>query len=504
MKSGEGFSWSVSEEPVSSNGGNLEDEPTTFQDLEGQVPFAGDVSEMPSLMHTSERSRAMTPGERKELEQKMRDSADMFRRMHANDEAVSPEQINEELVKISTSGEQASNTDGHNGSRQEGQGTGGGELSFEDFFGDDQSVAESAGDGRDGDSQEEQTEAGADGPDEFIDINQFATERPGEKKNRDRGAKEEQERTHLEQRLEVMQHKLEQIESDLAEAKGDKEKLENQIAEYEESLDANSEAHDQLSDKVNQLRDKVNKTKRSIISGFTDGLRIVKNLVLGRHQEVRDIVDNISKNVDANEAAMHDHETASKELRVNEAERVTLIDSRANAIDARNTTNKKIANLEKWRADAKKQIAALEEEAAVQAKEKAWDDAREAIKAEMGTDNMPEFRRDLERQKAELEERLQADLEELDSFRHPTRIQRLMRSEEELQREAARADEIEEKLRSEYEAEVAAIDLKLAKVNEYFPTWRERVKKTRETGPVKSSLSTLKRRVLLHMYDAAA
>ena len=314
----------------------------------------------------------------------------------------------------------------------------------------------------------------------------------------------EKKQTRAERRLEAVQKKLAEIESGIAELNKDNTKLEEEIEECEVALDKNAEDHNKLSDKVNQLRDKVNKTKRSIISGFTDGLRIVKDLALGRHQEVRELVDSISQNVNENEQALQSKEQAEQQLRVNESEKVTLNNKRADAIDAQNSNNRKVASLEKWRADLKKQESLLQEKIDEETEKKAWENSREAIKAEMGTNDMRGLRRDLERQIKEQEEDYQADLAELNKIKNPSRIEQMMSTEEELRARKERADEVEARLNAEHDKKVSAINAKLAKVNEYYPTWTERANRLRRNPSIKRGLASLKRKVLLGLYDAAA
>lgn len=341
-------------------------------------------------------------------------------------------------------------------------------------------------------------------PDEgVIDINRFATRRGESAKEKERVATEK-EKTHAEERLESVQQKLAEIEAQIAETNKDNARLEEKISECETALDNNAEVHNQLSEKVDQLRDKVNKTKRSILNGFTDGLKIVKNLALGKHQEVRDIVNNIANNVNENEQAMKSRAQAEQQLRVNEAEKKTLSNERADAIDIQNSNNKKLANLKKWRAELQKQESLLQDKVAEDNSRRAWEDAREAIKAEMGTDDMKAFRKKLIQKREELEESYSADIDELNSIRKPSRIQRMMRTEQELREEVERADRIEARLTAEYDREAAEIEEKLAKVEEYFPTWKERVARSRENPSTKRGLAAIKHKVLLRLYNIAA
>ena len=353
-------------------------------------------------------------------------------------------------------------------------------------------------------SAEQGTEPTGERPqEEYVDINEFA---PGQKENagesKDRAPEKKQNRA--ERRLEAVQKKLAEIEAGIVELNKDNNVLEEKIAECETALDKNAEDYNQLSDKVNQLRDKVNKTKRSIISGFTDGLRIVKNLALGKHKEVRELVDNITQNVNENEQALQSKEQAEQQLRVNESEKVTLNNRRADAIDAQNSNNRKISNLEKWRADLKKQESLLQEKIDEETEKKAWENSREAIKAEMGTDNIRGLRKNLEQQIKDQEKDYQADLAELDRIKNPSRIEQMMSTEEELAARKERADEVEAKLNAEYDKKVSAINAKLEKIDEYFPTWTERVTRVRKNPSIKRGLASVKRKVLLRLYDAAA
>ena len=353
-----------------------------------------------------------------------------------------------------------------------------------------------------------EAEEGGEEPDEeFIDINKYANEyaaRRGEDTEGEKKKTAEREKTRAEKRLESVQQKLAEIEAQIAEVNEDNARLEEKISECESALDNNAETHSQLTEKVDQLRDRVNKTKRSILSGFADGLKIVKNLALGKHQEVRDIINGITNNVNENEQAMKSKAQAEQQLRVNEAEKKTLSNERADAIDIQNSNNKKLANLKKWRADLQKQESLLQDKVAEDNSKRAWEDAREAIKAEMGTDDMKAFRKKLIQKREELEESYLADMDELDGIRKPSRIQRMMRTEQELREEAERADRIEARLTAEHDREVAEIEEKLAKVEEYFPTWGERVAKSRENPSTKRGLAAIKRKVLLRMYNVAA
>lgn len=314
---------------------------------------------------------------------------------------------------------------------------------------------------------------------------------------------EKQEKSRAEQRLDAVKERLKRIDQELLDENNNKERLEEEVSACEEALDDNMEQHDQLSDKINELKLETKKTKRNIITGFTSGLKIAKNLVLGRHDEARKILAEISGNVDANEKAMNEHEDTKSALEANETEKTTLDNAYANAIDERNACVGKISRLERQKAETEKQLEMLKEEVTNEAWAEAWRDTQAGIKEEMGTENMTAFRRELNTQKKELDENLKEDLTELDYYRNPSRIQQLMRTEDELQRDAERADEVERLLRGEHENATAIIDAKREKVDRYFPTWQERVKNIKENNLVRGALSTLKRKVMMRMYGIA-
>ena len=313
----------------------------------------------------------------------------------------------------------------------------------------------------------------------------------------------ETEKSRAESRLEAVRARLESIERQLHEENTNKERLEEEVLACESALEANQEQHDQLTDKVDQLKIEVKKTKRGAITGFMNGLKIAKNLALGRHEEARQLLADISGNIDKNEAAMTEHAETESALEANEAEKLTLDDAYATALDERQASSSKISRLERQKADALKQIDLLKEEVANEAWSEAWKDAQVGIMREMGTNDMPGFRKELNAQKEALSEELEGDLAELDAYRNPSKIDRLMRSEEELARDAERADAVEGKLREEYAGSVSAIDTKLNKVDQYFPTWQERVKSISENRLISGAMSTLKRKLLMRLRGLA-
>ena len=141
----------------------------------------------------------------------------------------------------------------------------------------------------------------------------------------------------------------------------------------------------------------------------------------------------------------------------------------------------------------------LKEQIANEAWTEAWADAQEGIKNEMGTNNMAAFRNELAAQQKELDDDLDADLAELDTYRTPSRVQRLMMTEEQLAQSAARADEVEAQLTREHEEASSAIDAKREKVDQYFPTWQKRVSDIVENKLVSGALHTFGRKILMKM-----
>ena len=279
-----------------------------------------------------------------------------------------------------------------------------------------------------------------------------------------------------------------------------KERLDEEVLAYEAAIDKNTEEHNQLSDKVNALKLEINKTKRNTISLFANGLKVVKNLAMGKHEEVRKIITEMGNSVDAHEKATSEHEKARAILDDNEDERVVLDDEYANTVDERKECVDKIFRLKRQQAEAEKQIGMLREEAANESWSEMWKDAQEGIKSEMDTNNMPAFRRELSKQQEELDENLEADLGELDMYRNPSRIQRMMRTEEELQRDEKRVKEIEETLKEEYTNATAVIKSKQEKVDRYFPTWQERVDLIGRNRLVRGALHTLKRKIMMRVF----
>lgn len=313
----------------------------------------------------------------------------------------------------------------------------------------------------------------------------------------------ESQKMTAEQRLETIQARLERIEQDLHAEYDNKASLEEEIVACEAAIEDNLDQHDQLSDKADQLQLEIKSTKRNIISSFANGLKLMKNLALGRHDEARQLLGDISSNIDKNEAAMQGHEETQAALDANEEEKLTLDNAYADAKDQHSASISKISRLERQKATALKQIEMLKEEVANNAWAEAWKDAQEGIKAEMGFDNMVTFRNELASQEEELSDNLQSDLEELDAYRNPSRIQRMMRSEAELQRDAERADAIQSKLEEEYDDAMSAISAKREKVDQYFPTWQERVKSISQNNLVSGALSTLKRKILMRLQGIA-
>lgn len=308
-----------------------------------------------------------------------------------------------------------------------------------------------------------------------------------------------QEKSRAERKLAAIEAKLEKIDQELHEARNSKEKIEEEIDACEAALEDNNEQFNQLSDRAEELKVEIKRTKRNALNGLANGLRIVKNLALGRHDEVRKILGEISGDIDANEKATDEQVEVNDALSANETEHATLNSAYENAVDERSATVQKIRRLERQRSEASKQKEMLKEEVANEAWSEAWADAQEGIKSEMGTDNIAAFRRELSAQQEELDENLEDDLTELDGYRNPSRIQRMMRTDEELARDAERADEIEDILRDEHEQATSIIDAKREKIDHYFPTWQERVKQVRENKLVGGALSSLKRKILTRM-----
>lgn len=314
---------------------------------------------------------------------------------------------------------------------------------------------------------------------------------------------QEPEKTRTEKQLDSAKERLERINQELEDTKSNKERLEEEISAIEFAIEDNIEEHDKLSEKAQELKLEINKTKRSIIGGFTNGLKIAKNLMLGKHDEARKILGEIGGNIDANEKAMTEQKENDLAIENNEREQADLDKNHKDTIDEHSLCVDKISRLERQKSEASKQIEILKQEVADQAWAAAWEDAQEGIKAEMGTDNMTAFRQELNSQRQELDDELEEDLNELSSYKNPSRIQRLMRTEDELRRDAERADEIERMLKEQHDNATATLDAKREKVDKYFPTWQERIKNVKENHLVKGALSTLKRKILMRRMGMA-
>ena len=307
------------------------------------------------------------------------------------------------------------------------------------------------------------------------------------------------------EKLKAVQEEFEALARELHSAKNNKEKLDEDIANYESTLAESNKEIDRLTDRAKELEGEVSRSKRRIIAGFVEGLRLAKNILFGGrdniHDRIREVTEGINESVEKNEKAKTEYDDVAEDLESARATHLEVSSQHQDIIDERKRCQSRISRLEKRMASAKQQIERLKEESANESWAEAWKDAQEGIKREMGTENMWAFRNSLRKEERELAEQLEGDIQELDRYRQPSRVDRLMKTDEQLEAEAAKADEVEEKLRDEYDRGVASIEAKRAKVDQYFPTWLDRIKNLRENQSVSSALASIKRKALIKIYD---
>lgn len=334
-------------------------------------------------------------------------------------------------------------------------------------------------------------------------IEESAAETAAETKEQEpeKAEQKEREQSAAERKLAAVEEKLRQIEQDLMDENSNKEKLEEEVEACEAAVEENVEEHDRLSDRAAELKAEVRRTKRSVVNNFMNGLRIARGMALGRHEEIFKLTAEINENATANQTAMEDqHETQIK-LEENVAEKEELDTALENAVDRRDASARKISRLERQKEAAAQQINRLKEEIQNEAWADAWQDAQEGIKAEMGTNNMSEFRRELGRESKKNDKALKKELEDTKFIRDRSRVLSIV-FDADPEQAATRLGKYEEEIKAAHDREAQKIATKREKVDRYFPTWQERVKNVRENNLVGGALATLKRKILMAMYRA--
>ena len=312
---------------------------------------------------------------------------------------------------------------------------------------------------------------------------------------------ENREKSRAEKRLDSLKEQIEKINQEIDKTNLEKEDLAEQIFKYETDLGRNFKEHEELSDKLVEIRKEVKKTRRNLFASFATGFELLKNQLFGDNEKIEEIGNAILSDNKKNKEAKASQKETEDKLEANENEKNQLETDYINARDSQKDCTDKLSRLEHQKTEINKRLALLEEEIAEEKEIEARRTARQEIRSEMGSDNPRLLRRELDDRQRGLDEGLARELGELDSkYRNPSRVDRLMRSEEELQRDKERSDEAEEILRQEHAAETAAIKQQRERVEQYFPTLPERIKDIRENDRVNKALGSLKRKILMRVY----
>ena len=312
------------------------------------------------------------------------------------------------------------------------------------------------------------------------------------------------EKSRAEKRLESLKTQIEEINQEIIDTNSKKENLDEQIFGYERALDNNFSEQESLLEKLADTEKVAKQTKINLIKGFTSGLKIAKKLMLGKHEEARKLIDNLKDNVDKNEQALEDHAKIEDELDAKENEKSDINAVYGIALDDRKNCINKLSRLEHQKAELSKRINLLREEVANESWADAWEKAREDVETqffkEAGAKNANDYRRKLDQSRENIESDYKEDLSQLEKYKNPSRIDLLMQSEEELERNKARAGEVEQMLQQAYENNLDTINQNRETVDQVFPTLPELIKNIRENHLVRGALSTLKRKILMRVY----
>lgn len=304
------------------------------------------------------------------------------------------------------------------------------------------------------------------------------------------------------EKLNSIEEQLSNIEKELSAAKDRKEQIAEEIESCQSQINNNAEEQDRILDRINRLGQEIKNTKESLLRNFATGTILVKNLILGKHEEIDKILEEVRKNNDANKKAMQERETSEADLKNNQEEGYKLRTQHSDLKSKQLETSRNIARLEKQKTELSKKHELIKEEVAHEKERLDWEGGKATVKREMGDRSVSEFKRELDRRREETNRRLEQDLADIDDVRNGRvpGVYSLVFTDEMLQHAADRADEAEERLRDEYQNHIENIDFYRDVVDKYFPTWQARVENIRKNHLVKEALSTLKRRALMRIY----
>lgn len=319
--------------------------------------------------------------------------------------------------------------------------------------------------------------------------------------NLDTKSPEAEKANKFESRIEELESKIKNIEQEIESAKANKANLKEELEAYEQSISENLSEYNQLLERGDSLKVEINRTKRSLIGGFSNGLKMIKNLALGKHQAIRDLLHTIEQNVADNEKAVAEKDQNDKSLDKNRQDQQELERGQKATIEQDLALDQKINRLEEEKASLEKKTQLLKEESANQAWAEAWSDAQEGIKSEMGFNNVQSFKESLI---SEREQKIAEMKQQMNSFNdHVINAIVAVMGENDPDQARNKVELIKSNIVSQYESEIATIDAKLNKVEQYFPSWQARVNNLTTKGSIATAVSDIARKALLRIYGLA-
>ena len=318
------------------------------------------------------------------------------------------------------------------------------------------------------------------------------------------------ERTPLGERLAELRERKKEISGELSEATATRDALTEMISGYEDSLERVNGTYNDITNKIETEEAEIRSTKNGLMQGLTRGLEIVKNLALGKHDEIRRILHGLDEKVEKNETAMERCKDLRGQLSVNRDEWATIKRKQNEAIEERAELDDKITRLRRERKRLKESIELLKEESFVrrekefrkEKKREQKEKQRELLETIGGNGkhrvkNAEQARERLDEHWDNVDLAAERKIEEIRDFvNHPVMRQL---SPEEARKFKKAAREAEEKVSREHAERVKGIREDFANLDRYFPTLGERLEDMSRNGLVKGALSALKRKMLLRM-----
>lgn len=245
-------------------------------------------------------------------------------------------------------------------------------------------------------------------------------QQPGGNEAESKSGEGEAKKSRAEKELAKVQAALTELDRKLEEAKSGRQGAYNEVLQCREKLDAANKEYDELSKTVERAKADMASTKRSVIGGFIDALKMARESLRNNHKGVQDLLNGISRNVGAHEVAMNAYDKNKPKLDLKKRDAKAAEDELYGKEEKVSECDDWIEAIKKRQEELKRTETSLQSRVDRERQKSARVSEKESLRQEYGTTNVKEIRQKLEAEKPKIEWQRDAQIRALMRKAQPT------------------------------------------------------------------------------------